>query len=67
MVLSSRASLDKSSIVSGYVSVMGVTLQHVYLQFYLLLLLLDARADATKIKEVNVTFRLDVCESNNFE
>lgn len=57
MVLSGRASLDKSSIVSGNVSVVGVTLQHVDFQFYLLLFLLGARADAMEIKEVNVTFR----------
>lgn len=40
VVLSSRTSLDKGSIVSGNVSVVGVALQHVDFQFDLLLFLL---------------------------
>lgn len=43
VVVSRRALLDEGAIVGGDVAVVGVFLQHVDLQLYLLFLVLDGR------------------------
>lgn len=49
VVLSSRTFLNESSIIGGDVSVVGITLQHVDLQFDLLFFFLNKTTD-TEIK-----------------
>lgn len=43
VVVSRGALLDESTIVCGYVSVVGVLLQHIDLQFNFLLLILETQ------------------------
>ena len=51
VVLSCRTFLNKSSIISSNVSMVGITLQHVDLQFDLLLFLLSI-TDTTEVRQV---------------